>query len=84
MNTQEIANDCLNEIELNIIKNNARLNMAVQDATFRMAVANAKQSERLLTIWSETELKKHGYNVAKIRQSINNIKQVCKELNINY
>ena len=84
MKTKQIVDSCLNDIELDIIRNNARLNVAVQDQTFRLAIANAKQSEILLSMWGEPQLKKYGYNVAKIRQSIENIKQVCKEFNIRY
>ena len=81
---RRVVDTCLLDIESRTMVARARIKKRLQDAEIKLFIAQVKESETCLKAWGEDAIRAKGFDVEKIKVTIEKTRKFCEQHNYTY
>lgn len=81
---RRVVDTCLLDIEGRTMVARARTKKRLQDAEIKLFIAQVKESETCLKAWGEDAIRAKGFDVEKIKATIEKTRKFCEQHNYTY
>lgn len=81
---RRVVDTCLLDIEAREMVANTLAQKRVREAEIKLFIAQVKESETCLKAWGEDALRAKGFDVEKIKATIEKTRKFCEQHNYTY